>query len=396
MLTFVCRSPKFGEPGNRKEAADVLLPLQNTLVAIQVRARQVGEAASITDVTELARLDTRIERVVEQVKTIQRAVESGQLNSAENLRGISVPLVWDEDVAYLGIVIADVVDQKNVSQSDALTIQNGLSSVREIPVHVFFLSDFKHILNEITTIPDLISYCEARQKLILTGVLDLQRELEFLAFFKTQYDVLLEALGGECSYLVLADGMWEEDQRSFVEERRARADRWHESRIVDGIIEHVHELIGFQSNGGDLGTVESYKVIASELALLNRTERIDLGRRMIEKLERADQDPKGFSYIGVHAKRIDTAFLILCSREKRPARADRLKTLTYATQATLGAHCTLGIATENLRAAKRSFDFVLMRDTQFEDPEKERRLAAPLFTAIQHVKTDDEWGNPAG
>src|ERR1039458_6113970 len=83
---FVVRNPKFRkESGLEKEAADVLVLDDETLLVVQVKGKEIRTPGS--DV-EMGRLSKAIDEGIRQVKTLGRAVKAGQLTHVLSLRGI--------------------------------------------------------------------------------------------------------------------------------------------------------------------------------------------------------------------------------------------------------------------------------------------------------------------
>lgn len=370
---FVFHGPKNTKG---KESADIMVPLRDVALSVQVKTRTLDDVESETG---LNRVQATIDKTVDQVKTLRRHVRAGQLPKATNERGVEIPFDWAPEIRYVGVAVVDVLKDE-ASQAELLSIRNGLAD----GVHVFFVSDLEHILDELTTIPDFVLYCDQRQQLIESGRLTIERELDFLAFFKTQTDNVEQLLSGDVTWAVIDDGMWEH-YLSMEEERAARAERWKESRLVDEIIARAHESIGHEG-----GTEEQYYRAACELALLHRTERIDVARVYLEKMKKADRF--GIGYRAMRPARMDKGFLFLATTETREERKVGVSNLTVAALSQLGVSCCVGVATENLSAPRRSFDFVVYEG---EPDEKTKAETADLFGAFRHERTDDEWGNPA-
>lgn len=374
----------FHEPKNTKgkESADIMVPLRDVAISIQVKTRNIGDVDLLSE-TELNRVQSVIDDAVDQVKTLRRHIRAKQLPSATNERGVEIPFDWDADIRYVGVAVVDVLKDE-VSQAEELSIRNGLAKVKNDLVHVFFVSDLEHILDELTTIPDFVLYCDQRQQLIESGRLTIERELDFLAFFKTRTDDVEKLLAGDVTWAVIQDGMWDH-YLSMEEERAARAERWKESELFDRIIATAHESVGFHG-----GTAEQYYRVACELSQFHRTERITLSRRLIEKLRKADE--KTSSHFIVKPERLEVSFLFLTSQEPREQRQRRLQIYTLGGVAHGGAPLCVGTATENLSAPRRSFDFVVATGPV---PDEIREETAHLFGPMKHESTDDEWGNRA-
>jgi hypothetical protein len=404
---FVVRSPKFDKPdGSSMEAADLLLPFRDTLIAIQVRARQVTVEADdkgISDI-EVARLNRKIEKAVDQVKTVKRSIDAGLMSTVTNLRGIQIPFLGRGFTRLVGIVVVDIVYKGGASRECQLELAAQVSQVREIPVHVFLRRDLDTILGELDTIPDLLHYLDIREKLLRAGVvLPLTAELDFLAMVATRYDIIKKCLTGEVGMLVIEDGIWKRMQAEH-RERFAERERSRElGRIVDRVIARVHECIGYGASDhlGDVGadfsagpgTVDGYLAIAEHLAALSRVDRIELGKIMLEKAIKADNDPKGFSFKIMTAPNADAVpVLFMSARMPREIRRRRLYQVACVAYVYLGLRKLLAIVSDHYSATEHCQDFLYLENAIFDNASELRELGPSFFGAAVPFRRD-QWGN---
>jgi len=403
---FVVRAPTFKKSGgSQREAADLLLPFRDTLITFQVRARRLSAAASAgnPDETELNRISRRIERAVQQVKTIRQALDAGSLVSVENLRGITLPFDCSKYRTTVGIVVVDLVSEVEVSKEQQFELYGGIDRVRDIPVHVFLRRDLEVVLGELDTVPDFLKYLSTREAIMRKrALLPLTCEIDFMAMFQTRYGEIRKCLDDEIGMLVIEDGLWDATKRHHAEEFKERDRRRAISRLVDRTIESVHRCIGFDVSddlsdvGGpsDLGSsgVREYLVIAEELSGLTRVQRMDLGEAMLMKARQADSDPKEFAYRVFMAGGDQTPIVCLCSRSSRSERRRQLYKVTSVAYVHLKVKRIIGIAMDNFSAKAMSQDFLLLDGVQFQNEEQLRALGPNLFNPARGLQPD-QWGN---
>ena len=398
LADFVVRSPKFVTPsGYSREAGDLLLPLKDTLIAIQIRSRQIDSSFDPSNQVDLERISKRIHRAIEQVKTAKRALENGSLHHIDNLRGIRLPVRASTYSKHIGVVVLDLPTSSQSSSDLDLLIMNTLKMLRNIPVHVFLRSDFEAILLEMDTLPDFLRYLNVRAHLMLNGILaPFTQELDLLALVQTRYPEVERILAGSADRVVIQPGMWEHYRKQYKEELEDRDNRRRPGRIVDALIEEVHKCIGYcdSEHDGEFrpATAEDYVAISHEIASLSRVHRNSLGSRMLEKVKRADTDPKGFSYFGYVADELETGFVFLSSRENRQISRRMLMNISSAFCLRMNLKRVVGIGTQNLSAKKHAHDFLFWEDVQFSERETLEKLGDKIFGSRIDMTTD-EWGN---
>lgn len=407
LADFVVRSPKFRQPsGKELEAADLILLFDETLVVLQVKSRQLPADFDPEDEAQVGRIRRRIEHGVEQVKTVRRALNSDSFTTLRNLRGVELPLDASRVRRVIGLVIADLVPDPSRGGEVELEVFGGLTAVADIPVHVFLLDDFRSLAEEVDTVPDLLRYLDTRAQLMERRIVfPLTCERDLLAMFLTDWPTVEAALDGDVTLLVVESGLWDAVRAERTKEFRARAERRRRSRIlVDGMIAELHTSIGYKPAvegvgefGGDPfelqeGTVESYREIAFELARLARAERMVFAEKIWEKLTRADDDPKGFSYFVFRNPSANTVFAFVGSRENHDTLSKRVYTLASAAYVHFGRRRVVGIGTQNAAAKTRCHVFTLLENVSFPDEERLAEFARNTLGPQEDVGAD-EWGN---
>lgn len=394
------------ETAGDREAADLMLPLRDTLIVFQVKSRVLTSDFDPNQERHAARIARRIDEAIEQIKTIKRAINTQSITRVKNLREVTLPFDCKNPRRIIGIVVIDVVKGANFTDEQEIEIFGGLDKVHDISVHIFLKENFEVLAGELDTIPDLLRYLDIRETLMRKRILfPLTCELDFLAIFKTRWEVIQDCLEGKTPGILVEPGLWESTKTKHVGKFADREDRKRISRVVDGIIEEVHKCIGYslEQEQADCtahppelargpGTVEEYVEIASELSGLARVERMAIGERILEKLRKADTDDKGFSFFLFWPAKERGPIVFMSSREERQARRVRLYTVASAAYVYLGVSRILGIATENFSAPERSFDFALLDGVSFENQQELQDFGEKIFGPKEEERRD-EWGN---
>ncbi len=384
---FVVRNPRFQRTnGKEKEAADVLVLDDQSLIAFQVKARELGSGP--LDHTSLGRLESRLTSGVAQLKTLRRAVEAGLLTEVTTQRGVAIRFKADKPHKLVGVVILDVVDEETLPKDDRPRLFGGFDEGPGISAHLFLRSTFESLIEELDTLPDFLEYLRIRELLYSKRILNLLTdELDFLALYKTNHPLVMEVLNEEYSLLIVDDGAWERYIESGGAARTQRKVANEPSRLIDEIIEYLHTSIGTTLAAPvsekaliyPVGSVEAYFAIISELARFSRLHRRVIGERMLVKLKSAID--KGFAFAVMGEPSLDRGILFLCTRKPRDERILALANLTCAAGLRVGVSRMIGIVTEPGDALDRSFDAIFVQDLsdEREDAPALRRLADEVF-----------------
>ena len=392
--------------GSELEASDLLLPFGDTLITFQIKTKSLPVIVDDNAKLSLDRIRRRIAEAVEQIKTIRRGLETGAIPHVMNLREIKLPFVCRSPKKIIGIVVFRVVKGGSLNEDVRVTLYGGLDKVRDISVHIFELRDFKVIARECDTLPDFVAYLETREKFIREGILfPITAELDFLAAYKTRGDVLERCLKGEIKEVSIQPGLWNNFVTENREEILERERRKCTSRIVDLLIEEVHKCIGHSidselEEADELpdvlhpkpADVEQYFKIATELSMLSRAERMELGQRMFEVLEKADTSPKGFSFVVFLPRSGCAPIAFVSSRGSRARVRIDLYKMAAAAYVHFKLSKILGIATQQKSAPGRSHDFMLLENVAFDNEDDVRKLGELLFRSTIE-SSGSEWGD---
>jgi len=400
---YVLASPKFRTQKNKmREAADALLPAGDTLIAFQVKTRQVSGVPILKSSPELGRISKKIIEATGQIKTVCRAFDSGTFESASTLRGVKVPIGRQNFQQIVGVVVFDVVTLEGESVASNIECIGGYAEVNGIPVHIFRAPDFREIAQEQDTPADLVNYLNCRGRLFAEHKLSpFVSELDLFGLFKTRYPDIEEVLRHDKGILIVEPNLWKTVHARFPDMWQARDERIGSSYIVDQVIEQVHTCISYDSQGKsscacpedfepqDMQGAKEYWEIVQRLGRLTRVERAQFGNKIIEKLKAADKKPIAFTLI--HRDPDVGPLVFLASNKARRERIMILQQLMEHAAAIRGTSHSTGIATQSFSAGERCYDFAVMEEIAFANPEAARREAAKCFGTAK-VTSFDEWG----
>ncbi|NOH01670.1 MAG: hypothetical protein HND47_06765 [Chloroflexi bacterium] len=207
---FTVRSNKFKKANKKeRETADILIPFDDVLVVVQVKTKLDKEPSSKKSENELNRIDRKIDKGIEQIKTIKRAIANSHFNEVETTRGYKIPFDGTKFKKMIGIVVLDLVSEDVSRPDETTTIINGFEIRHDMPIHIFKRNEFEIISTEIDTLPDFIRYIETREILFSRGLFAFPPlELSFLALYKVKPEDIQLAIQ-ENSLVIIDDGYWD-------------------------------------------------------------------------------------------------------------------------------------------------------------------------------------------
>lgn len=402
LVDFVARSPMGAKGGVEKEIADFLIPFRDTLVVVQVKAREVSGPESELSETEVKRLVNKLDAAAKQIKTAKRALEGEWAESVTTLRGVEQPFDLGRFKRLIGVAVLDIVQTAESEEEEALDLYSGLGEQSGVVCHSFLLRELELVLSHITTVPDFVHYLEARQKLIGGGKGILIEERNFLGMFIAKHNELVSVLEDENALLLVDENLWEDLNETKEEEFARRGQLLDLSRTVfDKMLERLHESIGYQVplwQGVEAerlppGTPESYLVVLETLAGLMRSQRTEFSMKMLEKIDGVTVDCPIRSFV-MQPSQDETWIYFQASSDERDVRVASLTAHASALCIHLGREAVLGVATGSGSSAGRVYDFVRIEaGAEFEDEDSLRGLVSEKAIENLYNKSSDEWGN---
>lgn len=395
---FTVRSKKFKNASKQeKEAADILIPFDDVLLAVQVKTRLDQELLSKKSDIELERIDRKIEDAVEQFKTIKRAIANFRFSEVETTRGYKIPFDGTKFKKIIGIVVLDLISKDVLHPDETTTIINGFEIRYDMPIHIFKRNEFEIISTEIDTLPDFIQYLETREVLFSKKLFAVPPlELSLLALYKVKPEDVQLAVR-ENSLVIVDDGYWDwyqKDSKELIEKRNLYN---RPSYLIDEVIDWLHSSVGFDPSkyGIDLnpfgffgsesqGTIQGYLAVATELAKTSRLTRRKLGEKYWECVQRASEN--GLAYSLIIDKENNSGIVILASEKIRTERSKILYSVS------VGGYCLhnltkiVGFATEPLGIDMRSYDVIFLSGVDFENRAEAIENAKKMFGTVSEAK----------
>jgi len=396
MSDFVVRSPIYKkQSGKAKEAADFLVPFDNTLLAFQVKSKKEIKSALEKSEIDFQRIKTKIEEGINQLNTIKRALKANHILELTNAAGIKIPFNKDSFEKIIGIVIIDLIGEEEFPYGERTDILNGFTTKFDIPIHIFMRDHFQKISTEIDTLPDFIDYIEKRQTLYERGALTpFTNELDLLAIFKTRTQLIDDCLDGKCDMLVITESIWESYKKNYKTAIEKRNIANSPSYLIDYIIADLRSSIGYKPNIktpvkrniAEQGSVDQYWLSITELSKLPRVIRRGIGKVFFEKMKKAQNTGHGHSLIKYND---DSAFFLLSTNKERQKRANGLYNFCAAAYCGLSAKKVIGVATEPFDEKMRSFDVIFLVDVKFHNEDELLESFEHLFKSPSHYKVTE-------
>lgn len=372
---FVVPNPKYKKNNQEKEIADTLILFDTHLIGFQTKSKTETKKISEKNDADIGRIINQIAKGIKQLKSIKTAIEAHEKLSVTNKIDIEITFDTSTVQKITGIVILDLLGEEQFDDEEKTEILGGFERHFGIPVHIFLRSDLELISTEIDTPTDFIQYLEKREILYDKGILmPTVSERDFLAVYKLQPGLIKEALTGKVDGVAIAEGHWDMYTTKLEELRNERTKQNHESYFVDRIIKEMHKTIGYESpelegihprNDIKQGSVDGYLKCVTALSKLNRLERRAVGCVLYRNLKKADET--GFSAALYQSPDTKKGIFILASNRSRRERATALYNLTAMAYCYYDLSEIAGIATDNLSASGRSYDFAFLKDVDFEN-----------------------------
>jgi len=285
----------------------------------------------------------------------------------------------------IGVVILDLIGEERIPPEERTSIWNGFTVKFGMPIHVFMRQDFEAISNELDTVPDFLKYLEVREKIrsaeksFMFG-----EELDFLALYKTNWPVVEDLLNGKVTGMYLDSGLWDSYQKN-EKLRKSKSEKNHRSHLVDQIIEWLHTSVGYKQidfnprddkSSCDIGSVENYVGIITELASFTRLQRREIGNLLLEKAKKADSSARSYGLLTFPEE--ERGIVVLCSNEEKRERIEKLYQLCAMAYCKCRLKKIVGLAFNPFKQLSRSTDALILDGVSFQN-DVELALQADTF-----------------
>jgi len=394
---FTVKNPKYKkENGAEREAADILIPYKETLLAFQIKAKIEKKNADQKTSVDFDRIERKVQEGIDQLQEIKKAVSNKNLCELTTSKGITIPFTCDHDKKIIGVVILDLVGEDRFPRDSRTSMFNGFTIKHGMPIHLFMREDFEEISKELDTLPDFLKYIGIREALRTRNALSpMTDELDFLGLYKSNWPMIEELLSGKYDLLVLAPDIWE-GYKSRQNDIRERDRKNLPSYLVDEMISRFYLAIDFDP-GVDIpgvrksayiqGSVDNYMRSITELASLSRLQRRAVGEALLEKAKKADAYGMGYRLILDRDNK--SAILVMAFDGDRKDRVDRLYQLCSVAYCKHDLTKIMGIATEPAKESARSEDVVILDGVGFTNKKELLESAQNLFGKEAHFRVTE-------
>lgn len=201
---FVVRNPMYKKKnGVKKEAADLLVPFDNYLLAFQVKSKLEYKKASDKTEIDFVRITRIANDAIEQLKTIKRVVQNNWLKKITTVKGVEILFDSTSYEKIIGIVIIDLIGEETFSKNERTEFFQSYTFSHDMPIHVFMRDEFEALSTELDTLSDMIGFLEKRRQVYEKGLLLARVSvLDFLVFYKTNPDEVDRALDNNIHLLI--------------------------------------------------------------------------------------------------------------------------------------------------------------------------------------------------
>jgi hypothetical protein len=317
---FTIRSPKYYKlRGLEKEAADLLIVFNDTLLAIQVKSKKLNSISVKTNPTEMSRMIKAVNSAIHQFRALGEALNNQSFKSFVNGHGTEVPFDKDKIKKLVLIVVFVPIWEAGADEPGQIRFDPACYSDGPIPVHLFSLHQFTALLTMLDTLPDFLSYLNARWGLHNEGVIppdsDPVDEWALITFEKKRLVEILEKrtpvdISGFCNRHIASVEQLERQEKP--------------SYFVDRLIERFHAAIGVEMPVDSRFTllakpnsIQSYNLMIHHLAKLNRKERSLLTEFLMRCVKNCD-NMLGIAFRGFKFnEQGEEAYVVLASKHDR-------------------------------------------------------------------------------
>lgn len=341
---FTIRNPKYRKlGGEEKEAADLLVVFNNTLLAIQVKSKQVDSSSHPCRI-ELGRVSKSVDKAIHQFRALTEALNSPDLKSFRNARGVEIAFEKNK-ITEIILVVVFVPIWPEKSKPAQIRFDTTCYPDGPIPIHLFTLRQFSLLMLLLDTLPDFIFYLTARWMLhgekLIPPDSDPADEWALAMFERKK---LIEMY--EKKIFTDITGLNKRHAPSLVElERKEKP-----SYFIDQLIEQLNAAIGSGEPVdkrfnllAEPNSLKAYQMTIPYLAKLNRKDRGQLVEFLVNRVMQCQKQEiafRGFKF----SEESDDAYLVLAAKFEREERRIALSNIAMGMGHKLKAKTVIGIA----------------------------------------------------
>jgi len=348
LADFTIRSPKYYKLGGQeKEAADLLIVFKETLIAIQVKSKEVDLSEMVSSIKS-KRVTKAIDKATDQFRALGEALNNPNFTAFVNGRGVKIPFEKKKITDFILIVVFVPISKSELETPARIRFNRTCYADAEIPIHLFTLEQFSLLLTLLDTLPDFLLYLTARWTLHREKLIPEDGDpIDEWAFITFERKKLVEIL--EKQTFVDLSGLMQRYKISI--ERLERREK--PSYFIDQLIETLYGAIGSKTAVdskfnllAEANSLESYHLIIPHLAELNRGERAQLTEYLLNRVKNCHK--QGIAFRGFKfSEQSDKAYVVLASDRDRNQRRIALSNVARSIGLKLKAKTVVSFAVGN-------------------------------------------------
>jgi hypothetical protein len=384
---FTIRSPKYYKSGGlEKEAADLLVVFNETLLAIQIKSKDVSTSTTPNQV-ERDRLSKTVEGAIRQFRALTEAWNNPAFNSFVNGRGVEVPFDRSciKNIVWV-VVLAPIWDDDNIS-APRLRFNNTCYPDGPIAVHLFTLEQFSLLLTMLNTLPDFLVFLDARWLLhgekLIPADSDPVDEWALITFERKRFIGIVD--NRICTDI---SGLLNRHQISV--ERLERQEK--PSYFVDRLIEMLCKAIGSREPVdprfnllAEPNSLKGYSMTIPYFAMLNRDQRSRLVEFLMNRVMECEKKGVGFRAFKFDDHSTE-AYLVLAVRAAREERRIGLVNIARGVGFKLKVKTVIGIVVSHNWPDSQECDVGIVDVSNLKAGEQLIEMTNQTFGRIRRAK----------
>jgi len=316
---FIFRSPEYTKQGGQqKEAADFLIIFKRTLLAIQVKSKEIPHNEKGLSDTEEQRIWNRIEKATDQFHALAEALNNPHFKAFRNSRGSTITFDKSQITEISLIVIFAPIHKEDPEKDVRIKFKGAQPTNEHIPLHLFTLQEFWILSKLMDTLPDFLVYLDARwllhrEKLIPPDVEPLD-EWAFLTFERKKVAKTLE----NKSFIDIS-GYAEKYSKSLPQLEEMEKPSYLVDRLIELSNLAIDHPVPMNKKFSKLANAtvrpnseNAFHLVIPHLIKLNRRERTQLAEQFLIRARKCKNQPISFG--GFKFEHHDEAYVLLASK----------------------------------------------------------------------------------
>jgi hypothetical protein len=382
------------EVGKKLELTDVLIILDKCLITIQSKSLALN-ASEIDDI-KMGRIVSKYEDAKRQINRTLNAYNRKQKVVLNTCFNKVLQLPWSNIKEIISIVTINLNDEEYSDSELRFQFPLKVEKHKNVDVHTFILRDFYNIISEFNTGADFYRYLHERKFLSTKIIQNYTNELDIVALYVSQYEILKEVHEKNIDIIQIAPGIWENYRSKNKRDIEKRDKKKYAISIIEIILKELRTSIDYtiESTGIDIQDMtEKYFHLIGIFSMISRVEAVYITEIFISKLESTSTE--FFRYFIFPVKEYAIFFLIV-NEPNRTIRQQKLLAFIGQAAKYISTHKKyntireiIGVATEGKQIPGRSIDIVdisINEALTYVDP----KVDIELFRDVDKGRVD-EW-----